>query len=133
MKTPIEACEERLRQAQLKGDVATLDQLLDAALLFTALDGSVIGKGDDLALHRSGRLRIARMEPKDFRVLHLDKVAVVSVEMDAEAVFDGAHSSGRLRYTRVWVQRPEGWRIIAGHMSAVATQGWECSAAANNC
>jgi hypothetical protein len=118
----IEECEARLRQAQLDGDVTALDQLLDEALVFTTLDGSVVGKSDDLALHRSRRLRISKMEPTDFRILDLEKVAVVSVEMDAEAVYDGVRSGGRLRYTRVWAQRPDGWRVVAGHMSAVADQ-----------
>lgn len=115
----IEEYEEQLRRAQLSGDVAALDRLLDDALVFTTLDGLVVGKGDDLELHRSGRLRISKMEPRDFRVLHLDTVAVVSVEMEAEAVVDGVRSSGRLRYTRIWAQRPEGWRVMAGHMSVV--------------
>ena len=118
----IEECEDRLRRAQLSSDVAALERLLDDALVFTALDGSVVGKSDDLALHRSGRLRISKMQPSDFRVLYFGTFAVVSVEMDAEALFDGAHSSGRLRYTRVWIQRLDGWRVVAGHMSAVSTK-----------
>jgi ketosteroid isomerase-like protein len=26
---------------------------------------------------------------------------------------------GSYRYTRVWTKRPDGWRIVAGHVSAV--------------
>lgn len=118
----IEVYEERLWRAQISSDVAALDRLLDEALVFTSLDGSVVGKSDDLDLHRSGRLRISKMEPKDFRVVNLGTVVVVSVEMEAEAVVDGVGSSGRLRYTRVWVQRSDGWRVVAGHMSVVAAR-----------
>jgi hypothetical protein len=85
----IEEYEEQLRQAQLSSDVAVLERLLDDALVFTALDGSLVGKNADLALHRSGRLRITRMDPVDLRVLHLGTIAVVSVQMEAEAVLDG--------------------------------------------
>ncbi len=53
--------EADLRAAQLAGDVAALDRLLDDGLVFTGLDGAVVGKADDLALHRSGRLRITRV------------------------------------------------------------------------
>ena len=56
-------CEEELRVAQLAGDVATLDRLIDDGLVFTALDGTVVGKEEDLALHRSRRLVVKRMEP----------------------------------------------------------------------
>ena len=116
---PILACEAALRQAQLAGDVAALDRLLDDALVFTTLDGSVVGKADDLGLHRSGRLRITRMDPGDRRVVHLGAAAVVSVRMEAAATLDGVEIRGPLRYTRVWCERPGGWRVVAGHMSAV--------------
>ena len=114
--------ENQLRRAQLSSDVGALERLLDDDLVFTALDGSVVGKRDDLELHRSGRLRISKMEPGDLRVLHFGAVAVVNVQMEAEAVLDGVSSSGHLRYTRVWVQRSDGWRIVAGHISVVSIE-----------
>jgi ketosteroid isomerase-like protein len=116
-ESSIEEYEERLRRAQLNSDVAALERLLDDDLMFTTLDGSVVGKQDDLELHRSGRLSISKMEPSDRHILHLGTVAVVSVQMNAEAVVDGVSSRRPLRYTRVWTQRNDGWRLIAGHMS----------------
>ena len=111
------ACEEQLRQAQLASDVVVLDRLLDDELLFTSIDGTLASKSDDLALHGSGRLRITRMNPLERRLLHLGDTSVVNVKMDASAIIDGAPISGSLRYTRVWRRRPDGWRIVAGHMS----------------
>lgn len=113
------ACEDALRQAQLASDVAELDRLLDDLLVFTNIDGTLAGKSDDLSLHRSGRLRITRMDPSDRRLLHLGTTSVVSVRMDAEAIIDGAPAAATLRYTRVWHKRPDGWRLVAGHMSTV--------------
>jgi hypothetical protein len=113
------ACESGLRQAQLTGDLAVLDRLLDDQLVFTAIDGTLASKADDLSLHRSGRLRITRVDPLDRRLLHLGATSVVSVRMDAEAVMDGVPVTAVLRYTRVWHKRPEGWRLVAGHMSVV--------------
>lgn len=118
-ESAIWACEERLRIAQLESDVAELERLLDDELMFAALDGSVVGKRDDLELHRSGRLRIMRMEPVDRRILTLDNAAVVTATMDAAASLDGVFSEGLLRYTRVWCERVDGYRIVAGHMSIV--------------
>lgn len=113
------ACEADLRQAQLTGDVATLDRLLDDLLVFTSFDGTLATKSDDLAFHRSGRLRITKMDPVDRHLLHLGATSVVSVLMNAEAVVDGVPATANMRYTRVWHKRPEGWRLVAGHMSAV--------------
>lgn len=119
LRASVFECEERLRRAQLDGNVAELERLLDDELIFTALDGSIVGKQDDLALHRSGRLRITQMEPVERRVLILGGIAVVNAKMNAAAYFDGALSEGLLRYTRVWCERPDGYRIVAGHMSVV--------------
>ncbi len=125
METPVDAddpilrCEAELRAAQLAGDVAALDRLIDDALVFVALDGSVVGKADDLELHRSGRLRVTRMDPVERHVRRLGAVVVVTVRMDATATIDGTEVSGPLRYTRVWCQHGDGWRIVAGHMSAI--------------
>lgn len=113
------AREADLRNAQLTSNIAELDRLLDDQLLFTGIDGSLASKSDDLALHSSGRLRITRMDPIDRQLLHLGETSVVSVRMDAEAVIDGAPVKATLRYTRIWHKRPDGWRLVAGHMSPV--------------
>lgn len=116
---PILALEEELRRAQLAGDVAALDRLLDDALLFTGIDGRLYTKRDDLALHRSGKLRITRMDPGERHIVRLGAVVVVNVRMEAAATVDGVEESGPLRYTRVWAERSGGWRVVAGHMNAV--------------
>jgi hypothetical protein len=95
------ACEAQLREAQLTGDVAVLDRLLDDLLLFTNIDGTLANKDDDLSLHRSGRLRIVRMDPGDRHLLHLGETSVVSVRMNAEAIMNGVPVSA----TRVAVGR----------------------------
>ena len=117
----LRACEAALRQAQLASDVAVLDQLVDDALIFTGPDGAVYGKQDDLDAHRRGMVRITRLEPSEERIQRFGSIAVVSVRMDMSGTFQGATFAGPFRYTRVWCARPEGWRIVAGHVSAVLT------------
>ena len=114
------ACERALRQAQLTGDVEALDRLVDDALVFTGPDGNIYGKADDLDAHRQGWVRITRLEPSDERVQRFGSIAVVSVRMDMAGTFRGTPFAGPFRYTRVWCERSDGWRIVAGHVSAVA-------------
>lgn len=116
---PVLPFEAALVEAQLKGDVAALDRLLDDELYFTGLGGGAFSKADDLAAHRAGQLRITKMRPLDRHITSLGPVAVVSVLMDAEAVVAGVANVATLRYTRIWHQRPDGWKVVAGHMSAV--------------
>lgn len=115
----IVACEESLRKAQLTSDVGILDRLVDDGLLFSSFDGTIIRKEDDLEFHRCGRNKITKMDVIDRQMVHLGDTSVVSVLMDAEASIDGVPSATKMRYTRVWHKRENGWRLVAGHMSPV--------------
>ena len=115
----VRAAEIALRQAQLAGDVAALDLLLDDALVFTGPDGRIYGKADDLEAHRSGAIRITMLTPSDERVQDFGSIVVVSVRMEMQGSFQGMPFAGPFRYTRVW-RLSSGWRIVAGHVSAVA-------------
>ena len=116
---PLLAAESALRRAQLAGDAAALERLVDEALVFTGPDGLLYGKADDLAAHREGWVRISRLEPSEERVQRLGAVAVVSVRMEMAGTFRGAPFAGPFRYTRVWREHADGWRVVAGHVSAV--------------
>lgn len=113
------ACEAALRTAQLEGDVAALERLLDDALVFTGSDGAVYGKTEDLDAHRRGWVRITRLEPSEERVERYGGVAVVSVRMEMAGSWQGVPFEGPFRYMRVWRRTGDGWRIVAGHVSAV--------------
>jgi RimJ/RimL family protein N-acetyltransferase len=115
----LRACEAALRAAQLTSDVVALERLVDDALVFTGPDGALYGKGDDLAAHRQGLIRITRLEPSEERVQRFGIIAVVSVRMEMAGTFRGTPFAGPFRYTRIWCERPDGWRVVAGHVSAV--------------
>jgi ketosteroid isomerase-like protein len=113
------ACEAALRRAQMASDVAELDRLVDEELVFTGPDGGLYSKADDLDAHRNGLVRINRLEASDERIQRFGDIAVVSVRMDMSGTFRGEAFSGPFRYTRIWYARPDGWRIVAGHVSAI--------------
>ena len=115
----LHACESALRQAQLASDVRELDRLVDDALVFTGPNGAVYGKKDDLDAHRRGLVRITRLEPSEERIQRFGDIAVVSVRMEMSGTFEGEAFAGSFRYTRVWRARADGWRVVAGHVSAV--------------
>lgn len=64
-------------------------------------------------------VRITRLEPSEERIQRFGPIAVVSVRMEMSGTFEGAAFAGPFRYTRVWCARREGWRIVAGRVSAV--------------
>ncbi len=119
VEASVRALEERLWRAQLSADVETLDELIADDLLFTGLSGSLETKAADLQQHRSGALRITKLEPLEFRVRVIPGGAITSVKMDAAALVAGKLTSATLRYTRIWISDGGRWRIAGGHMSAV--------------
>jgi hypothetical protein len=119
----ISALEERLRQAMLTADVAALDELIAPELLFTSHLGQRITKQQDLAMHRSGILKLTALDPTDQQMQLGDCYAVVSVCMHLLGTYDGATVDQRIRYTRVWaISSTETWQVVAGHASALLNQ-----------
>lgn len=114
------ACEVALRRAQLASDVSEIDRLLDDSLVFVGPNGAVYGKQDDLDAHRRGLIRITRLEPTEERIQRFGHIAVVIVRMEMAGTFEGASFAGPFRYTRVWRAQGDGWRIVAGHVSAIS-------------
>ena len=112
--------EERLRQAMLSSDLTTLDELIDHGLIFTNHLGQVFGKHDDLENHRSGLLKLARMDPSEARVVVDGDCAIVTVRMAVAGSYGRSHFSADLRYSRVWRRAPDGaWRVVAAHASEI--------------
>ena len=112
--------EERLRNAMLASDCRTLDALLSSDLIFTNHLGQMIGKQEDLELHRSGLLKFHSLAPSERLVKADAQLAIVSVRMKLSGIYDGTPFAGDLRYTRMWRQSASDvWQIVAGHSSTV--------------
>lgn len=94
--------EGKLREAQLCADVATLDELIAAELLFTGPDGRLATKAQDLAAHASGAVRFREHQPGELRVRAVgDEVRVVGLLARLVVEVGGTPVSGTFRYTRV--------------------------------
>ena len=119
LESTIRAQEERLWKAQLSADVEALDDLIADDLLFTGLGGGLETKAADLEQHRSGALKITKLDPLEVRVRPIPGGAITSVKMDAAAMIAGKLTTAVLRYTRVWISEGGRWRIAGGHMSVV--------------
>ena len=114
----------------LTSDVAALDALIAPDLLFTNHLGQRITKAQDLAMHRSGILKLTALTPTDQQMQLGDgplgpvsdhRYAIVSVCMHLLGTYDGAAVDQQIRYTRVWAISSAGtWQVVAGHASAVA-------------
>ena len=120
MDSGLHESENALRRAQLASDAGALDRLVDESLIFTGPDGGIYRKTDDLDAHRNGWIRITRLDPSEEHVQEFGEIAVISVRMEMAGLFHDAPFSGSFRYTRVWRHFADGWRIVSGHVSAIA-------------
>jgi len=116
----IAALEDQLRRAMLTSDLDELDPLIDANLLFVLADGTVVDKQADLDAHRSGHVRITKLDPSEQRIAVHNSAAVVTVMMFAMGSFGGVPFEGHYRYLRFWCETPTGWRVIGGSMAAAS-------------
>jgi hypothetical protein len=121
MESEVRRAEERLRTGMLASDVTALDALVDDDLLFIAPTGALIRKADDLALHRSGAQRFTRLDLDDVLVALHGNAAVTVVIANLAGEAAGVHFEGRFRYTRTWVRREQGWKVVAGSVCPIAT------------
>ena len=114
----ISKAEERLRIAQLKGDTDELSLLLDSSLSFTALDGTLVSKADDLNLHKTPGFSITKMDVISRWTQCFKCAAVVSTLMDVTTIIDGVTKNQKIRYIRVWYRFGDDWRVVSGSMKA---------------
>lgn len=117
----IVALEERMRAAQLNGDLGALNELIDEDLLFTGPGGQLASKAQDLDAYRSATVRFRSHEPEELRVRRVGQdVAISALRARLEVNVAGTITRGTYRYTRVWVRDTRGaWRVVAGHVSEV--------------
>jgi ketosteroid isomerase-like protein len=119
--TPSEAdllsAERALHAAQLAGDVAALDRLLDDRLVAIGPDGARHTKDQDLAAYRSGSSVITDLVEDDVEVLVAGSTGVTFFTGTLAGTFGGHPMSARMRYTRTWVHDAAGWRILAAHIA----------------
>ena len=113
------AAERALRRAQLDGDAVALEALLDDELRLAGPDGAIYHKEDDLEAYRRALIEVTQLDPSEEHIQLFGDIAVVSVRMEMRGTFQGASFAGPFRYTRVWRAHAEGWRVVAGHVSAV--------------
>jgi ketosteroid isomerase-like protein len=114
----IVALEADLRRAQLAADVGALDRLISEDLLFTAPNGALATKAQDLAAHQTGSHRVREHEPLELRIRRVGPdVVIVSLLARMAVMVRGSLAHGAFRYTRVWAREDGTWRIAAGHVA----------------
>jgi len=113
----VRAVFERYEQALVTNDVATLGELFrnDPRTLRYGVAENLYGYGE-IAGFRAGRspINLARTRVKTLITTYGRDFAVAST------LFHRASAPGRIgRQMQSWVRFPEGWRVVAAHVSII--------------
>jgi ketosteroid isomerase-like protein len=113
-KRQVEALEEQWRQAQLSGDVATMDSLLSDDYIGITMTGQVNTKMQQLDRMRSHKFVLSKIDLGEMQVKLVGAIAIVTSRAEVEGVNDGIPVKGTYRYTRVYQRLPSGnWKITS--------------------
>jgi ketosteroid isomerase-like protein len=107
-------------EAESKGDTATLRKLIDDEFIGTSFDGNILDK-DDIAppgnAADANHLPPSTLEDATVRMFGTTAVVMGRVKLDSPT------HPGRFRFTMVYFQRPQGWKIVAAHLTRIEPQG----------
>ena len=114
----VRAAFERYEQALVSNDVATLDALFhqDARTIRYGVGENLYGHAE-LAAFRSARPAVGLMRTRS-------RTVITTYGRDfavASTLFHRNSASGKIgRQMQTWVRFPEGWRVVAAHVSIIA-------------
>ena len=103
-----------------KGYISALDRVLADEYSYTARDGEVLGKKEDLQGYKNNRniLSAANLSDQSVRVLARN-VAVETGTIHYTGRNSGIPFDLRKRYTTTWIRREGRWQIVADHTSKI--------------
>ena len=115
----IQELEALWAQAEIAGDVSTLDKLATDDFTLVGPFGFVLDKRQWLDRYRSGDLTTSELGWRDRQVREIgDTILVVGVD-DQRAAYRGTPSDGQFRSTHVWVRTDDGWRLAGTQLSPI--------------
>lgn len=101
--------------AQVKGEVATLDRLLGSDLTYVHSSGALETKDEFLGGIKSGKYKYRAIATEGVVARSYGDVTVLGGQATIDVVVDGKDLHVVVRYTDVWVKRDGRWQMVAWH------------------
>lgn len=114
--------ERELMQAGIKRDIQVLDRAVADDYTYTAPDGMVMNRSQARAVFMSGDYVIESGDLDDMKVRIYGDTAVVTGRSTEKSKYKGQDVSGQYRWTDVFVKQGGRWRVVATHVSRIASQ-----------
>jgi ketosteroid isomerase-like protein len=111
-ETVLELDARRVR-AMVAGDVAALDRIFDADLVYTHTSGRVDGKEDLIGKIRSGALKYVSMACRDTRARVAGAAVIVTGKADLEVAAEGKGLAFSMVFTAFYIEKDGRWQMTA--------------------
>ena len=108
---------ERWAEAERAGDVATLAALAEDGFRLVGPYGFVLDKQQWLDRYRTGAFHTQSLHWDEVSVADHGDVAIAIGKQTQQATYQGQPSNGAFRVSQVFARQPDGWRLLAMHLS----------------
>ncbi len=109
----IRAINDQLRDAALKGDVATFEKHLADDYVSIGATGAVSTKAQVLDLFRTGKIKYESIDVTDIQVRVYGDTAVVTSTANVKGRLGDQEIAGQFRSVRVFVKRGGTWKAVS--------------------
>jgi len=114
VQAEIQALEDRLIEAELGPDPDFFQEFLDDRAVMVTEGNAAMMKDKVVAAHKPGAgPKFTRVQMSDMQIIDHGSAAVVICNGEYET----PAATHNLKFTRTWVKKPEGWRIVSGTVS----------------
>lgn len=108
-------------------DIETLAQMTDDRFIGIGITGLPCGKEDMLRTIQTTGVYEA-MDLMDVSVIRETGFAITVCEVNAKYWYNRIYTSGLIRITRVWVERPDGWKMLSYQViGAQKSESWRAA------
>lgn len=113
--------EQEIGAANIRRDKAFFERVEADEFIFTASNGEVVTKKQDVASldEPAGEIKLVSYDVDDVKVMIYGKVAVVTGRTTTLSRGANREITRRSRFTDVFIKRGGRWQIVAGHASSI--------------
>ncbi len=107
--------EQERSQAQVRGDLSKLNQLLAPEFVEINAAGDLRTKTENVQAHKEGQVHWKAFDLNNLKVEVYGNTAIVTGHLSRKGTFAGRDVSGRSRYTRYYLKRNGEWQAVFQH------------------
>jgi ketosteroid isomerase-like protein len=112
--------EQQWEDALTKSDTGALEKLFDETIIYTHSSGKVDTKASYIRAIKSGATKYESMKRDEIKVTVYGQAAVVTCHWDVHILAQGNKVDMNARYLHVYVQQPDGWKIVAHQSTRIS-------------